>query len=174
MDEDGVWSVARRARKGHLVLFYRVLPEGFVADIFLVAGEVTNEEAGWKEGTDWMAPITRVCRLANPLQYKTMIGRSLERFFSDERPIAGTPESERLLGRASRDDCGKQFQSRLAERCVRPTQTREGLNLKLSVREMTRFGCSGSIGSTPFSVSQENNIRNVRCYWFEAFMFSGR
>jgi hypothetical protein len=44
MDEDGVWSVARRARKGHLVLFYRVLPEGFVADIFLVAGEVTNEE----------------------------------------------------------------------------------------------------------------------------------
>jgi hypothetical protein len=55
MDEDGVWSVARRARKGDLVLFYRVLPE-----------------AGWKEGKDWMAPITRVCRLANPLHYKTM------------------------------------------------------------------------------------------------------
>jgi Phage integrase, N-terminal SAM-like domain len=73
MHEDGVWSVARRAHKGDLVLFYRVLPEGFVADIFLVAGEVTNyEEAGWKEGKDWMAPITRVCRLANPLHYKTM------------------------------------------------------------------------------------------------------
>jgi hypothetical protein len=73
MDEDGVWSVARRARKGDLILFYRVLPEGFVADIFLVAGQVTNyEEAGWKEGKDWMAPITRVCSLASPLHYKTM------------------------------------------------------------------------------------------------------
>jgi hypothetical protein len=53
--------------------------------------------------------------------------------------VAGTPESEHLLGRASRADSGKQFRSRLVERCVRSPQTREGLNLNLSVREMSEL-----------------------------------
>jgi hypothetical protein len=72
-DEGGLWSVSRRAQRGDLVLFYRKLPEGFIADIYLVAGEVRFvEEAGWKDGSDWMAPIKRVCALGNPLSYETM------------------------------------------------------------------------------------------------------
>jgi hypothetical protein len=72
-DQGGLWSVSKRAQKGDLVLFYRKLPEGFIADIYLVAGWVRLvEEAGWKEGSDWMAPISRVCALKNPLHYETM------------------------------------------------------------------------------------------------------
>jgi hypothetical protein len=47
--------------------FYRTLPEGFIADIFVIVGP-----ASWKNGKDWMAPIRKICTLENPLHWETM------------------------------------------------------------------------------------------------------
>lgn len=61
------WSVPSQAMEGDLILFYRTAPDGFVRDVFRLAGPVQFVPAGWKRGEDWMGPIRRVCTLKAPL-----------------------------------------------------------------------------------------------------------
>jgi hypothetical protein len=67
------WSVPASSRPGDLLLFYRKLPEGFIKDIFKVTGDVTfYPKARWRNGTDWQAPLRRVCRLEAPLHFSEL------------------------------------------------------------------------------------------------------
>lgn len=66
------WSVARQARKGDLVLFYRASPDRYVSDIFEVVTDARHQRAGWKAGKDWMAAIRRVARLDAPLHWEDL------------------------------------------------------------------------------------------------------
>jgi hypothetical protein len=69
---DESWSVPSQASEGDLVLYYRTGPDGFVQDIFRVAGPVRHVTAGWKPGKDYMAAIRRVCTLKAPLHLSEM------------------------------------------------------------------------------------------------------
>jgi hypothetical protein len=66
------WSVASQAGEGDLLLFYRASPESCVQDIFRVAGPVRQQRAGWKKGSDWMAPIRRVATLKAPIHFSDL------------------------------------------------------------------------------------------------------
>jgi len=72
IDFDDQWSVASKSSVGDLLLFYRALPQACVRDLFVVDGPVQHVEAGWKEGSDYMASISRVATLAIPLTWGEM------------------------------------------------------------------------------------------------------
>jgi hypothetical protein len=68
------WSIASKAHRGDLVLFYRTSPDQSIADVFVVAGGVKvranpawKRRWGLKETRDYMAPVRRVCKLKAPL-----------------------------------------------------------------------------------------------------------
>lgn len=67
------WSVARQAKKGDLVLFYRASPDSYFSDIFELVSDARNRRAGWKAGEDWMADIRRVASLASPLHRSELL-----------------------------------------------------------------------------------------------------
>jgi len=66
------WSVAKAAKKGDIVLFYRASPDSHIADIFELDEDATHRVAGWKPGKDWMAVMRRVARLSRPLRWLEM------------------------------------------------------------------------------------------------------
>lgn len=65
----GTWSVAKGAKAGDLVLFYKASPDSCVADIFELDEDVRLQTAGWKSGKDWMAAVHRIARLRRPLRW---------------------------------------------------------------------------------------------------------
>jgi hypothetical protein len=64
--------VARQAKKGDLVLFYRSSPDSYLSDVFVLVGDAKHQKAGWKAGKDWMANISRVASLRTPLHWEEM------------------------------------------------------------------------------------------------------
>jgi hypothetical protein len=66
------WSAPSQASVGDLVLIYRSRPDHFVSDLFKIDGPVRKVRAGWKKGTDWMAPIRKVCHLGAPIHFQEL------------------------------------------------------------------------------------------------------
>lgn len=66
------WSVARQAKKGDLVLFYRASPDSYLSDVFVLTNNASHVAAGWRNGGDWMASIRRVAQLRTPLHLDEM------------------------------------------------------------------------------------------------------
>ncbi|HUW82033.1 MAG TPA: hypothetical protein VMZ31_04445 [Phycisphaerae bacterium] len=61
------WSVPSQAHKGDLVLFYFTLPEKALTYAYRLRERAAKVRAGWRPGMDYMAPISRVCRLKSPI-----------------------------------------------------------------------------------------------------------
>jgi hypothetical protein len=72
-------SAASQASGGDLVLMYRSTPDKFVSDIFRIDGPVRRGRAVWKKGTDWMAPIRKVCHLRAPVHLSELRGHPVLR-----------------------------------------------------------------------------------------------
>jgi hypothetical protein len=51
---------------------YRTQPDGFVGDLFMIDGPIKRVRAGWKNGYDWMADISRVGTLHQRLTWDGM------------------------------------------------------------------------------------------------------
>jgi hypothetical protein len=66
------WSVANRAHKGDLVLYYRTTPDQFIKDIFAIVSPVEKRKAGYKNGEGRFAAIKRVCTLESPIFFEDL------------------------------------------------------------------------------------------------------
>jgi hypothetical protein len=66
------WSVPSRGNVGDLILMYRTRPDAFFGDLFQIDSPVKRVRAGWKNGYDWMADITRVGTLNHPVTWDQM------------------------------------------------------------------------------------------------------
>jgi hypothetical protein len=51
---------------------YRTRPDAFFGDLFQIDSPVKRVRAGWKDGYDWMADITRVGTLHHPVTWDQM------------------------------------------------------------------------------------------------------
>lgn len=64
----GDWSVPSQAHKKDLVLFYLKRPESCIRHIYQLRERVAKRKhAGWKQGSDYMAPIKLIAKLASPI-----------------------------------------------------------------------------------------------------------
>lgn len=67
VNSDPSWSAPSRAQKGDLLLYYHNRPDKCIKDLFVLRAPATRRRAGWRPGMDYMAPISRVCRLKSPI-----------------------------------------------------------------------------------------------------------
>lgn len=60
------WTAPKHGARDDLVLYYRTAPDKFIKDIFVME-DPKYQRAGFKRGKEWLAKITRVAKLANPV-----------------------------------------------------------------------------------------------------------
>ena len=63
----GTWSVPSQANEGDLQLFYLTSPEKCIQYVYKLEQRAAHVRAGWKPGRDYMAKISRVCKLEAPI-----------------------------------------------------------------------------------------------------------
>jgi hypothetical protein len=61
------WGLSKRTSKDDLLLMYHAVPEKAIKDVFILNGDLSVGEAGWREGNCYLGPIKRVCKLGSPI-----------------------------------------------------------------------------------------------------------
>jgi hypothetical protein len=71
-NEQTQWGLSKRARKGDLLLMYRCVPACRIQDVFEVVSDMAVAAADWRNGSCYLAAITRICTLRHPLTLTEM------------------------------------------------------------------------------------------------------